>query len=80
LKSKRLVWNLMYVGAVICALICVTVIYEITTTQNTAKEWIVWTCVIVGFTLFALGFLYESRNREDTQVTMPLKNEGQKTA
>jgi NADH:ubiquinone oxidoreductase subunit 6 (subunit J) len=68
LDGKRLVWNLMYVGAVICALICVTMIYEITTTQNTSNEWIIWTCVIVGFLLFATGFLYESKNRQDAPV------------
>jgi hypothetical protein len=80
LNNKRLVWNLMYVGAIICALICVTMIYEITTTQNTANEWIVWTCVIIGFTLFALGFLYESKNREDPPEAVLPKDQAQKSA
>jgi NADH:ubiquinone oxidoreductase subunit 6 (subunit J) len=73
LNAKRLVWNLMYVGAVICALICVTMVYEITTTQNTANEWIVWTCVIIGFLLFATGFLYESKNKEEAPAEDTLK-------
>jgi NADH:ubiquinone oxidoreductase subunit 6 (subunit J) len=65
----------MYVGAVICALICVTMIYEITTTQNTSNEWIIWTCVIVGFLLFATGFLYESKNRQDTMIADQIKQQ-----
>ncbi len=51
----------MYLGAVMCALICVAIIYEITTTGNTSDEWIIWVCVIIGFCLFGFGFVYEGR-------------------
>jgi hypothetical protein len=57
-------WNLMYIGAVLCALICVVMVYKITTTGDSSDEWIIWACVIVGFCLFGFGFLYEGRNKE----------------
>ena len=56
----------MYLGAILCALICVVMIYKITTMQDSTDEWIVWICVIVGFCLFGLGFVYESRNKDST--------------
>lgn len=57
-------WNLMYLGAILCALICVIMVYKITTTQDTSDEWIIWTCVILGFSLFGFGFVYEGKNKE----------------
>ena len=55
----------MYIGAVLCALISVYTIYQITVTQNTSNEWIIWTCVLLGFGLVGLGYLYESRHEKD---------------
>jgi len=55
----------MYLGAVLCALICVAMVYEITVTKDTSNEWIIFITVIMGFCLFGFGFLYESRNRVD---------------
>jgi|WetSurMetagenome_2_1015567.scaffolds.fasta_scaffold119317_4 hypothetical protein len=79
-KNKSLTWNLMYVGAIICALICVVEVYNITTTGDTANEWIIWTCVIIGFCLFGFGFVYEGRNREDNPADVPKIEPGQKSA
>ena len=80
MNTKRLVWNLMYIGAVLCALICLTMIYEITTTQDTSNEWIIWTGVIIGLLLLATGFLYESKYKEEQQEPDILKEHGEKAA
>ena len=69
---KAMTWKLMYVGAILCALICVAIVYKITTTGDTSDEWVVWATVVVGFCLFGFGFVYESRNKQsedkDTQI------------
>jgi hypothetical protein len=54
----------MYIGAVLCALISVYTIYQVTVTQNTSDEWIIWTCVLLGFVLVGFGYLYESRHEK----------------
>lgn len=55
----------MYVGAVLCALIAVATVYQVTVSSDTTGEWIVWLCVIVGFSLFGLGYVYEYRYKKD---------------
>jgi len=64
MKFKAMTSKLMYIGAILCALICVIMVYKITTTQDTTDEWIILTCVIIGFSLFGLGFVYEGRNKD----------------
>ncbi len=61
----------MYLGAIICALICVVMVYKITTTGDTSDEWIIWAGVIVGFSLFGFGFVYEGRNKESKTEQEP---------
>jgi hypothetical protein len=55
----------MYIGAVLCALISVVTIYQITVTQDTGNEWMIWMCVLLGFSLVGFGYLYESRYKKD---------------
>lgn len=55
----------MYLGAVLCLLISVATVYQVTVTGDTSDEWIAWTCVIVGFSLFGLGFVYEDKYKKD---------------
>ncbi len=57
----------MYLGAILCALICVAIVYKITTTGDTSDEWIIWVCVVVGFSLFGFGFVYEGRSKEQAE-------------
>ncbi|HIH89082.1 TPA: hypothetical protein HA344_07745 [Candidatus Bathyarchaeota archaeon] len=64
-------WNFMYLGAILCALICVVMVYKITTTGDTSDEWIIWAGVIVGFSLFGFGFVYEGRNKESKTEPEP---------
>ncbi len=59
------VYNLLYIGAVLCALVSAVTVYQITVTRDLSNEWIIWICVILGFSLFGLGYLYESRYRKD---------------
>jgi hypothetical protein len=61
----------MYIGAVLCALISVATIYQITVTQDTSDEWIIWTCVLLGFSLVGFGYLYESRHKKDHSEDEP---------
>ncbi len=63
------VWNLLYVGAVLCALIAGVTVYQITVTRDVSDEWIIWICVFLGFGLFGLGFLYEQRYRREHPET-----------
>jgi general stress protein CsbA len=72
----------MYIGAILCALISVATIYQITVTQNTSDEWIIGLSVILGFGLLGFGYLYESRHKKDhseDELTPPSTNE-QKSA
>jgi len=62
----------MYIGAVLCALISAATIYQITVTQDTSNEWIIWICVILGFGLFGFGYLYESRHKKDHPNDEPI--------
>jgi hypothetical protein len=64
-EFKLTSWNLMYVAAVISALICVATVYQITVTGDTSNEWIIWIFVILGFSLFGFGFLTENRRNKD---------------
>jgi fatty acid desaturase len=73
-EFKLTSWNLMYLAAVISALICVATVYQITVTGDTSNEWIIWICVILGFCLFGFGFLTESRHNKD-QREQPLAGE-----
>jgi len=75
MKLKAMTWNLMYIGAILCAIICVAMVYKITTTQDTTDEWIIWTCVIIGFSLFGFGFIYEGRNKDITSEPKALSKE-----
>lgn len=63
---KAMTWKTMYFGAVLCAFICLAMVYQITVTEDTSNEWIIWTCVIIGFCLFGFGFVYEGRNKESS--------------
>ena len=65
LSFKLTTWNFLYLGAVLCGLISVATVYQITITRNTSNEWIVWICVVLGFTLFGLGYVYESRYKRE---------------
>jgi NADH:ubiquinone oxidoreductase subunit 6 (subunit J) len=69
---KAITWKLMYIGAILCALICVAMVYKIATTGDTSDEWIVWVTVVVGFCLFGFGFVYEGRSKqpEDGETLM----------
>ena len=58
-------WNLMYLGAALCTIISLATIYQVTVTKDTSSEWIAWSCVIIGFSLFGLGFVYEEKYRKD---------------
>ena len=54
----------MYIGAVLCALISVAAIYQITVTNDVSNEWIIWLFVLVGFGLFGFGFVYETYSKK----------------
>jgi len=58
-------WNLMYVAAVLCALISIATVYQITVSNDTSNEWIIWICVMLGFSLFGFGFVYEGRYKKE---------------
>ena len=58
LSFKLTTWNFLYLGAVLCGLISVATVYQITITRNTSNEWIVWICVV-------LGYVYESRYKRE---------------
>ncbi len=58
-------WNLMYLAAIMCALISAATVYQITVSGDTSSEWIIWICVILGFSLFGLGFVYENRYKKE---------------
>lgn len=64
-KFRAAPWNLMYVAAVLCALISVATVYQITVSQDASNEWIIWICVMLGFGLFGFGFVYEGRDKRD---------------
>jgi hypothetical protein len=59
------VWNILYIGAVLCALLAGATIYQITVTRDVSEEWKIWIYVILGFSLFGLGFLLEGRYKRD---------------
>ncbi len=67
-------WNLLYIGAVLCAFIAGVTVYQITVTRDVSDEWIIWICVILGFSLFGFGFLYEGRYKrahpEETDLSI----------
>jgi hypothetical protein len=73
-EVKLTSWNLMYLAAVISTLISVATVYQITVTGDTSDEWIVWICVILGFSLFGFGFLTENRHNKDL-ASQPLPGE-----
>lgn len=75
---KAVAWKLMYIGAVLCALICVAIVYKIATTGNTSDEWVVWVMVVVGFCLFGFGFVYEGRNKQPEAEETPMVSGGAK--
>ncbi len=61
---KPTLWNFLYFGAVLCVLISVVTIYQITVSGDVSNEWIIWLSVIVGFSLFGGGYLYELRYKQ----------------
>jgi NADH:ubiquinone oxidoreductase subunit 6 (subunit J) len=75
---KAMTWKLMYVGAILCALICVAMVYKIATTGDTSDEWVVWVTVVVGFCLFGFGFVYEGRSKQFEDGETPMGAVGAK--
>jgi predicted membrane channel-forming protein YqfA (hemolysin III family) len=64
-EFKPTPWNLLYLSAGVCLLICFATIYQIAQKQDASSEWIVWLFVILGFFLFAGGYVYEYRYKKD---------------
>lgn len=58
-------WTLLFAGAAVCVAACVFLIWRITVTGDTSVEWVVWVLVLVGFGLFAGGYLSESKHRRE---------------
>lgn len=70
-------WNLMYVAAIMCALISAATVYQITVSGDASSEWIIWICVMLGFGLFGFGFVYENRyKKEHPEEPLPLQPAG----
>lgn len=55
----------MFGGAIACALICVLIVYIVTTTGNTAYEFFVYVFVLFGFMLAIGGYLIEERYKKE---------------
>ena len=64
LSFKSTTLNFLYLGAVLCGLIAIATIYQITLTRNTSIEYIVWIYVVLGFVMLGLGYVYESKNKK----------------
>lgn len=56
--------TLLYIGALASDLVCVALIWNITVTGDTSREWLIWGFVILGFTSVIMGYLTEKRYRE----------------
>ena len=54
-------WKIIYAAAILCDLISIALIYNVTVTGDTSTEWVVWFLVILGFGLIAYGWLTESK-------------------
>ena len=54
----------MFGGAAACVVVCAYLIWMITVTGDPSSEWVVWVLVLVGFALFAGGYLSESNYRK----------------
>jgi len=55
----------MYAGAVLCLVICIIIMYQITITRDTTLEWAIWIFVIAGFFLLGFGYVYEGRYKAE---------------
>ena len=55
----------MFGGAAACVAACVYLIWRITVTGDPSSEWAGWVLVLVGFALFAGGYLSESKYRRE---------------
>jgi hypothetical protein len=63
---------MMYLGTLLCALICVVVVFQVAVTYDTSLEWIIWIFVILGFFLLGFGYIYEGRyKKEHPEEFMP---------
>jgi hypothetical protein len=51
----------MFIGAIFCAILSVSVIYQVVITQKTTYEWLIWIFVILGFILLSAGYLTERK-------------------
>jgi hypothetical protein len=62
----------MYLGTLLCALICIIVVFQVAVTHNTSLEWVIWIFVILGFFLLGFGYIYEGRyKKEHPQESKP---------
>jgi hypothetical protein len=50
----------MYLGTLLCALICIIVVFQVAVTHNTSLEWVIWIFVILGFFLLGFGYIQTS--------------------
>jgi VIT1/CCC1 family predicted Fe2+/Mn2+ transporter len=51
----------MYVGACVTMLACFALIYIITTSEDTSREWMIWVFMGITLALVIGGFGYETR-------------------
>jgi uncharacterized membrane protein len=55
--------NLLFIGAAICTIVSLFMIYRITVTGDPNQEWIIWISVTIGFILFGGSFLMDRKNK-----------------
>ena len=58
-------WTLMFVGAALCTVACMFLVWRITATGDVSIEWMIWVLVLLGFGFFAGGYLSESKYRRE---------------
>jgi len=56
---------MMLAGAVLCAAASVFLAWQITATGDVSNEWMIWVFVLLGFGLFAVGYLSESKYKRE---------------
>jgi hypothetical protein len=62
----------MFIGAAICTIVSVFMIYRITVTNDASQEWIIWISVTIGFILFGGSFLTDRKNKP---IPQPFQDE-----
>jgi hypothetical protein len=58
-------WTLMYVGAFVCSLLCIGLVYLITVTGNISYEDLIYVLIFTTFGFATGGYVIESRYKKE---------------